>query len=299
MSERREGDPSESGAMPSRPSTRSTAALDAEIGDISSDSDISAASINTLIASELAPRLLLAHRVRDAVAASEEFSVFQQILPTDREYFEQLILEDISGSAVDFVRSLVDRGVSANDVMLDLMGGTAVRLGEMWETDETDMARVTIGLCNLHEVLRERQWQIPKAIPFERDGRRILLATLGEDQHIFGLCTVAEVFRREGWRTLAAPGAGVEAIAKSLSEQHFDILGLSASNDFSLDDAKAEIDSYRSASKNRDLKVLVGGRAFNQNSGLVGALGAEGWSRDARDAPSAAGALLDADPIGR
>ncbi|MEM6415077.1 MAG: cobalamin B12-binding domain-containing protein [Pseudomonadota bacterium] len=255
------------------------------------------AAVDVVLASELLPRLLMAHRVRNAPNEPDvKEKTVESLSEADRRFFKNLILEEVDGSAVDFLTSLVVRGIPSDQIVFDLFGDTARQLGQLWDSDELDFATVTIGLCNLHKVMRNQEWSSRDAGVRKgsaRPSRKALLTTLNGDQHIFGLYAVAEAFRREGWIALTAAGAGKVAVAAMLADEYFDVAAISASCDFDTQMAAKELAGYRSASKNKDLKIIVGGPAFGKDCEAVYNVGADGWSREARDAPAAAGALLD------
>ena len=265
--------------------------------------------INSAIETEFVPRLMLAHTVRrKASLLSVNAGGTSGLRKTDRDEFVALVLDGEDRECAAFVEKLLARGVSGDAILMDLLAGAARRLGEMWERDEQDLVVVTLGLCRLHQLLRERAWSDARsdgrssgaksgfARGFGRGagGPKILLATICGDQHMFGLLLVAEMFRKAGWRVVIEGGAELDEVAEVVGRENFDVVGMSASCAFSTAEAAREIGELRAASKNRDLKVFVGGLVFSENPALVAALGADGWARDAKSAPALASNLLDA-----
>ncbi len=243
------------------------------------------------ITDEIIPRLMLVHRdptAAQAPAAAEGAA----LAPEDHARFLELLMAD--GVATrEFVAGLLRRGVSHDVLFLELLSRAAQRLGELWEADLCDFTDVTLGLCRLHEVLREHSvlHDEPGLWP-GGDAPRVLLTTACSDQHIFGVVLVAEYFRRAGWRVRSEPGTPRGALAGLLSREPFDLLGISAACSTVVEDIASEIASFRKASSNQGLRVLVGGRLFLEKPDLVEYVGADGVAEDARGAPTAGDELL-------
>jgi methanogenic corrinoid protein MtbC1 len=246
-----------------------------------------ARSLVQSIEGEIVPRLLLAHRTRAAAPRSRHTDV----APTrdELERFLELVLHDSTDATHKFVDELIGRGLSEETLFLDVLGHTARRLGELWEEDLCDFSEVTIGLCRLHEVLREQSVRREASITSRSaDDPRILLATACGDQHVFGVVMVAEFFRRACWRVWSEPGAQRRQLIALLAETPFDVVGLSASCAVLVPQLRKEIDALREASCNGQLRVLVGGRLFDESPELAARVGADATATDARSAPEIA-----------
>jgi methanogenic corrinoid protein MtbC1 len=240
------------------------------------------------VASEIIARLLLLHRVPE----SGEGGLFSFPLRLrDRDRFLTGILQADLLSAGALLDDLIDRGVSPRQLLLELLPDTAQRLGTMWEREEASFSDVTLALCSLHQLLRERSWKFDSDEDTPPCGSSILLTTLKGEQHIFGVMIAAEVFRDAGWQVTAMGGATHQRIIESLEADYFDILGLSAATITDPAAAARELRAFRAASTNRDLKIIVGGRAFTEEEDLFSRIGADAWARDASTAPVLASGL--------
>ncbi len=251
-----------------------------------------ACSLLRAIESDIIPRLLLAHSAPKP-SAPRTPADRATLGPADHDRFLDLVLTDTGASARAYVASLIRRGVSQETIFLDLLANAARQLGELWDEDRVSFSDVTIGLCRLHEVLREHGTILGR-VDRQRpaDGPRILMATACADQHVFGAVMVAEFFRRAGWRVWSEPGAVCDQLSAILSDVRFDVLGLSAHRSALADDVASEISSLRKASCNTDLRVLVGGHLFLDDPDLVERVGADGSGADARAALATATALV-------
>ncbi len=240
------------------------------------------------IESEVIPRLLLAHKEsRDAVPKDRpalSAKVHERFLPT--------LFDPRDAACHEFVEELLASGVSREVIFLDLLTTAARRLGELWEEDLCDFTDVTIGLCRLHDVLRSESPPFVDSAQPRPGSPRILLATARADQHIFGVVMVSEFFRRAGWYVVNEPGATANELSRMLAQEHFDVLGLSAACTSIASEVAEEIETLRAASRNRVLRVLVGGRLFLDEPHRVEEVGADGIADEASEAPAAAARLL-------
>lgn len=249
------------------------------------------------IEGEIIPRLMLAHREPDSFVADAD-SVPSPISADERTHFLELIRSGTAASAENFANSLLDRGIARETVFIDLLGGAARTLGEMWERDECDFTEVTIGLCRLHEILRHQSadaFGLSDDVHVQPGAPRILLSTACNDQHVFGVVMVAEFFRNAGWWVSSEPGASTDELQHLLQSQHFDVIGLSAARSTVIQEISTQISVLRGASKNADLKVLVGGRLFSEDPELAGTVGADAFAGDAKTAAAIGEKLLAAE----
>lgn len=236
-----------------------------------------------IIESETIPRLVLAHR--KAAAEAERDS--DDAPPIDAEavrHLAGLVLSPDQRPALDYVRGLYAQGVRREALFLDLLAPTAKYLGQLWEQDFCDFTEVTVGLCRLHQVVREM------SPGFERsteDGqvRRALLAPVPGEQHTFGLLMVTEFFRRDGWDVWGGPSARDQDVLQIVGAEWFSVVGFSVSCDDRLEELTRWIEAIRSASRNPGIGVLVGGRVFVDRPELVGQVGADATALDGREAP--------------
>ncbi|MDZ7627155.1 MAG: cobalamin B12-binding domain-containing protein [Parvularculaceae bacterium] len=235
------------------------------------------------IEGEIIPRLMLTLADADekGITTEERF-----LSPTeeDRTQFIWSVMNESAASSRAFVSGLVTRGVPREAIYLDLLTGAARRLGEMWERDEADFTDVTIGLCRLHQILREQGAIGGAAMSPGGEMPSILLGTSGEEKHVFGVVMVSEFFRRAGWRVWSEPAAALPELTALVAREWFHAVGLSAACETSESIIAQEIAALRAASKNKELVVMVGGSLFNQNPALAKSVGADATASDGKAA---------------
>ncbi len=243
------------------------------------------------IEAEIIPRLMLAHQqeARTRVAKKESAA---RILEEDVAEFSRLLLDHDGGVALQFVRVLQSKGLGTDRIMVDLLAASAKLLGEWWRTDICDFAEVTIGLSRLQQLLHEISPRFDdEVVPYAPE-RRILLAPTPGEQHTFGIMLVEEVFRRSGWLCCSCMPRNKAELARSIRGQWFEVVGLSVSSMVLLENLTSAIQSVRSASRNKNVVVVVGGPVFLDNPELAGRVGADVAAGDGYEALEKLGRLI-------
>ncbi len=207
--------------------------------------------------------------------------------------FAALTLSADDHAASTFVDTLLATGISVEAVFLDWLAPAARRLGEQWETDETDFANVTIGVTRLQRIMRQLGDDFCGEQAHADNGASMLLTVLPGEQHSFGLSMVAEFFRRAGWNLCTGPFDSHRELTSLVHNHWFDVVGFSVSSDRRLDDLKRDIAEIRKSSRNRQVGILLGGPMMIDHPELVAALGADMMSVDATTAPQSARSLID------
>lgn len=244
------------------------------------------------IESAILPRLMLVH-AGETVAPSPAADPHQTISPDQVSHFVWLMTDQSVSAGQDFVDELIRQGVALEQIYLDLFAPAARRLGKFWEDDLRTFTDVTLGLCRLHELLRDNAMTPAHRQFFLGSGAStILLATACEDQHVFGVLMVAEFFRKDGWHVRCEPGAATDELARIVSRQNFDVIGLSIARSIAVNRLTDVVRNVRKASKNKNVKIMLGGALIERDDKIVQQVGADAACTDAALAPGAAESLL-------
>lgn len=234
------------------------------------------------IETEIVPRLLLARPALPPVAPPSA---------SDVAVLADLALRD-DAAALAFVEQRHADGIPLDAVYIDLLAPAARQLGALWEDDAADFTQVTLGVWRLQRVLHEMAPAFrPEALRRDRR-RRILLAPVPGEQHVFAVALLAELFRRAGWEVEAPLDATADDLNRLVAHQRFTVLGLSLGGEDQLDGLAGLIRGLRRASVHRGIGVMVGGPVFLAHPDYVTLVGADATASDARQAITQAEALL-------
>lgn len=243
------------------------------------------------IESQILPKLLIAHRA-GAVPPSLGAAVGRVLDEAQIVEFCRMLRGEDDAPAGEFVDALLEEGVTPEVIYLDLLAPAARLLGTYWEEDTCDFVAVTIALGRMQAALRGLSSLFLAAGPGGPPTRRVLLGCLPGEQHTLGLLIVAEFFVRAGWGVRLGEPVQVGEGPTAVRAERFDVVGFSVACDSKLSAVKRHIAEVRRASRNREIRVMVGGRVFDGRPELVRRVGADASASDAREAPAVAERLL-------
>jgi len=249
--------------------------------------------LERIIQNEIVPRLMLSHRA-GPVPPSIVAAVARELSDDDVTSFVAAIRGQDDGLAVQYVRDLVASGTSVDAIYIDLLAPTARRLGTLWEADECDFVEVTVAMGRIQRMLRELSQTFVTEQHRETVTGHALMTCVPGEQHTLGVIIVAEFLLRDGWRVLVGAPWTESDLMAMVSSEHFDVIGFSIGCENRLSALKREIGRLRNASRNPNVKVMVGGKVFIDEPDMVSRVGADAYAVDAREAPRIARALLSA-----
>jgi methanogenic corrinoid protein MtbC1 len=243
------------------------------------EAEVKRARLVRTIEGEIVPRLVLARRVTRGTSA---VSGREMRIPEGsdvRELVRLLMAHDVNVASayVDMVRQ---RGATLEMICLDLLAPAARQFGLLWEEDECDFMQVTVGLCRLHQLLRELSPEFGSTATDRNDNRRILLASCPGDQHTFGISLVAQFLRRADWEVWHEFPCTCAEIVDLVRVHWFAVIGISVGTEARLDQLAETIGAARRESRNRQVGILVGGPIFVQKPELVQIVGADATAAD-------------------
>jgi MerR family transcriptional regulator, light-induced transcriptional regulator len=197
------------------------------------------------------------------------------------ETFTHLVFSADGSDSELLIEQLLDDGVSAEVLMLDLLAPAARLMGKMWCGDEANFLEVTLGLSRIHRVLR--QLRLP-ALEGVADRGSVLLAPVPGEQHVLGLRMVEEFLMLDGWLVRCTPVANEEQLRHIVATDPYDIVGFSVSGERLLPALRSVIREVRAASRNRNVRIMVGGVAFAGQERSALPIDADAFIVDAREA---------------
>jgi methanogenic corrinoid protein MtbC1 len=235
-------------------------------------------SMASLIADEIIPRLIAAHRAEAGSTMADSGIIL------DPARLADLAVHSETRHLADLSEVAMAEGLGFDSLMLDVMAPAARLLGQRWEDDTADFIEVTLGLWRLQELVHElasRRCGIEVNMLNER---RILCAVAPGDDHSFGSLLLEEMFRRAGWTCTGLRGASRAQLLRQVADGWFEIIALTVSverNSATLTDLVADL---RAASCNPGVSIMVGGPVFNDHASLADEIGADATASNARAA---------------
>ncbi|MFF7176896.1 cobalamin-dependent protein [Streptomyces sp. NPDC008121] len=199
-------------------------------------------------------------------------------------------------AAVAVCFEALDGGMTAEDVLLDVIGPVQARVGQEWAAGRISVAQEHAATA-IHDrviaAVAHRTPHAPSRTPRNSSGTaptRVTVACVEGEWHALPARILAEVLRGRGF-TVDFLGAQVPTphLIAHLHQTGPDVVALSSSIPTRLPAAHAAITAVQAIG----LPVLAGGAAFGPQGRYARLLGADGWAPDARAAAEILAARLE------
>lgn len=201
-----------------------------------------------------------------------------------------LILGPDNAEALEYIYLLRARGISLDNLHLELLEPTARRLGELWTADEIDFVDVTIGISRLQRIVHHFA-ELEQVQPYDDKRRALVMVAPGED-HSFGNQMVQRCMRAAGWDVMILPGGNMRQVIDIVSQQWLAVVGFSISGDTHIESLTRTIKAIRAESFNPHIGIMIGGAMVAERPELVVQIGADGTAVNAAAAVILAKKLL-------
>jgi len=197
------------------------------------------------------------------------------------------LLEDRRNDAVNMAR-----GQPADDFTAEVVEAAQREMGRLWQLGLVNIGEEHAGSRTVQRVLCALQADSEIAPP---NGKSVVVASVGGDTHDLPVRILADTFERAGW-TVHDLGCDMPAadLVAMLRDTDADVLALSASLALHVRAATDLIAAIRRDETTKDVRVLIGGRIFDQVDGLWKDVGADGTARNAREGVTEAIRLVGA-----
>lgn len=219
-----------------------------------------------------------AHQSEENVTSRYEHEIEQ--------YMDALMKKDTRHS-MQLILGFVDRGISLDDIYVEILSESMRRVGELWHT-----AKITVDTehyCTSVTQMAMAQ-MYPSLFDREQKDKTVLCACPGKELHEMGARIVADLFANDGWDSIFLGAAvPVDYIMASVRENRPDLLTLSVSMPQHLIDCQEVID--RAKAEFPDIKIAVGGKAFESTDEIWKKWNIDIFTKDARELLARANAI--------
>ena len=198
------------------------------------------------------------------------------------EDFLDTLLAGDSGRSLEIARENVGSREDVGSFFEDVIRPAMYEVGSRWEDGKISVAEEHLASSIVSRVISGIYSQF---IKFKyTKGKAVVTATANEF-HEIGSRIIADSLELDGWD---ADHLGVNTPTDDLLELLIDkqphFLGLSVAIPFNLDAAIETIERINNRPELKDMKVLIGGKAFNDNPDLWKDTGADAYSRNSKEA---------------
>lgn len=197
---------------------------------------------------------------------------------TARLYLVSLINKD-RHEAERIIMKSIDQGTSIRDIYLNVFQPVQWEIGRLWQTNEITVAMEHYCTAATQFIMSRLYEHIFSS---NKIGRNMVATTISGELHELGIRMVTDFFEMDGWDTYYL-GANTpnDSIVQMLNETNADILAISATIYFNIPQVTELIEYVRNEIHPENLKIMVGGKAFNSYEDLWKDTKADGYATDA------------------
>jgi methanogenic corrinoid protein MtbC1 len=207
-----------------------------------------------------------------------------------KPYLDALLSGD-KKRANRLIQDAVQKGESVKNIYLQVLQPVQREIGRLWHTNKVSVAQEHFASAVTQLIMSQLY---PQIFTTQKIGRRLVAACVSKELHEIGIRMVADFFEMSGWDTYYL-GANLPppTISDALEDYRADVLALSCTLPVHRGEMKNMIGHVRSFKAHKNIKIIVGGYAFNTIQDGWKQSGADGYAQDAEEAVRLASRLLD------
>lgn len=210
---------------------------------------------------------------------------YNDITPVQIEHDQFLnhLLKMDTDQAYQYVLQKIEEGMSIKDIYLNVFQPTLYKVGELWQ-------QRIISVAKEHYITAAIQHIIGKLYPLMFVSRKESIYSMtavcaGDELHEIGMRMIADFFELSGWDThFLGSNLPINMITEHMKEHPTDVLAISATTSQHILEVKALIQSIKQDEKLKHIKVLVGGKVFNETPNLWKTIGADAYALEPEQA---------------
>lgn len=204
--------------------------------------------------------------------------VQESAVDADFEIIRQDVLKGDNVRIKVHVQEMLDRGVSAENILQKGMLSAMEKIGERFKKGDVFIPEVLLSARAMNECLPLLESHLTKGM--SSSSGKIIIGTVRGDMHDIGKNMVATMLKGVGFDVVDI-GVNVprDEFVKRVAKERPDILGVSALLTTTMPEMKAIILAVEAAGLREDLKVIVGGAPVNEK--FANDIGADGYGQDA------------------
>ena len=195
------------------------------------------------------------------------------------EKYMNCLLKRNTKQAIDLIREFCNKGIPVDNIYVYTLSESMRRVGELWHTAEITVdtehycTSVTqTAMAQMYDVLFEGK----------RTDKMVLCVCPGMELHEMGARIIADLFENHGWDSVFLGAAvPVDYIMESVRENKPDLVTLSVSMPQHLMDCEKAVKTIKKEFP--DVKIAVGGKAFESTSEIWEKWPVDIYSKDARE----------------
>ena len=196
-----------------------------------------------------------------------------------QEIFLSLLLHGDSHGCCKLAEQSIQSADELKHFYLDIVWPAMYRIGLLWESNQITVAEEHLATAIVGRVMAELY---PRFAQYTITRGKVIVSAGPNEFHWVGARMVADFMEMAGWDvTFLGANTPADALLDILKRQQPFMVALSVATVFNLDNAQKVIRMIKEDHEISNIKVLVGGLAFNSMPELWQNIGADGYAADA------------------
>jgi methanogenic corrinoid protein MtbC1 len=194
----------------------------------------------------------------------------------------ELLLQGDQKTAKQLILDAVRNGTDVRDIYLQVLEKVQLEIGRLWQTNQLTVAQEHYCTKVTELVMSQLSPYVEKSI---KTDQTLVATCVAGELHDIGIRMVSDFFELSGWKTyLIGANTPTPSILQTLKKQEPDLLAISVTIPLYVSEAEKVIQGVKTKNATKDVKIIVGGRAFMLDKDLWKKIGADGFASDARSA---------------
>lgn len=180
-----------------------------------------------------------------------------------KEYLSLLIRNETQ-NAIKLIKSSAQRGIKLEDIYLEILQEVMYEVGNLWHQNVITIDKEHYCTATTQAILSQFY---PAIFSKPRKGYKIVTCCVGSELHEMGVRMLSDIFEYHGWDSFYLGAAvSTERILDAIKENSPDLVALSVTMPHHLSLCNEVVNEIRA--KYKDIKIAVGGRAFQTTDQL-------------------------------
>lgn len=182
--------------------------------------------------------------------------------------------------AAKFILDKLENNVDIREVYIKYLQGALYEIGELWMEGKISVAKEHYCTALVQHIISLMYPYLFQNIT--KKGKVMFSVSAGNELHEIGIRMVTDFFELDGWDTFyLGSNMPIQAIIRELKEKKVDLLAISITMGDNIQFASDLISNIKSNEDLKDIKIIVGGRVFNEVKDLWKKINADGYGQNA------------------
>lgn len=201
--------------------------------------------------------------------------LFINPLKEESRLYTELLMNNKKSEAFELLKYLL-HDYSLESLYTNVLQESLYTVGDLWQQRIISVAQEHAFVAFTEEIMA---YITPLTLSNETVST-VMTCSVGLETHDIGIRMIANLIRKSNYNNIhLGANTPIQAILDILDQEHVEVIVISTTMLENVYDIKRLIEGLKA--KNANVKVLVGGHAFNQDPSLWEHIGADGYSKDA------------------